>query len=450
MSRPANARGNARSVEDGRMQKCAWLIALSWALVLVLHRIPVGGYWLPIAGIVWLLLLAWVGLYLLSYFVVASTLSRRVSSRVESRERNPERLSAIIVLLASIAAVGALAVVYDFAFLRGYGFDTSVNQIRGEEVSQSYRGLSISSPVSGIGRLMIPAIFIALILAARWFEKVNPLARVILAGSSLVVLYEQIAFEGGRIMIAASVISTIFAFFFARPAARPDRQPRKARASKTPWIRLAALFAITLGFFLNVFAARILDRGGVFWSSYRSFASDFNLTVSVEQIARFEGVWGPFWFGLSMLWLYITQGISEFDLLISQSNIPHSYGLYQFPQITPISALILGANITYDFVRILPNTGTYLTIYGANWLDFGHGGAFAVAALLGAATALSVRQYGRGAWTGIALSGPMFFTVGVFAPVISVFPTIWPAFSYALFASVLLGRKGQTAAGRQR
>lgn len=446
MRRPALASLNASTVENRRMKSCAWLIVLSWALVLILHRIPVGGYWLPIDPSVWLLLLAWVGAYILSYLAVASIRQYDKATPL-SDPTTPLRLSPVIVVLALIGAVGAMAVVFDFAILRSYGFDSNVNAIRIEEVSQSYRGLSVSSPVSGAGRLMIPAIFIALGLAARSYSNLGLLPKLVLAGSCIVILYEQIAFEGGRIMIAAAVVTTLCAYFFTRPGRPALPTGAQKQNASTPWIRIAILSAVTLGFFLNVFAARILDQGGFFWSAYRSFSADFNLVVSVEHIARFEGIWGPFWFGVSMLWLYTTQGISEFDLLISQSNIPHSYGLYQFPQVTPISSLLLGANITYDFVRILPNTGTYLTIYGANWLDFGHGGAFVVAIALGILTAISMRRLIRGQWSSLALSAPLFFSVGIFAPVISVITTVWPAFFYAIAAAVILGRDAKLPDG---
>jgi hypothetical protein len=412
-------------------------VLASWTLVLVLHEIPIGGVWLPIEASTSTLLICWPLVFAFAY-LTAPARNILVQDAIQNAGAH-NALSKTVAITAAIGALGALLVIFEFAYLRGYGFSASAAQIRMEEVSNNMKGLNVASPISGIGRLMIPAILPALIVAAANFGKLNGAARVILLVCLLILLFEQVAFEGGRTFLAASFLTTVVAFLVGRD--RSDFNVRKT-VSRPPYLRFAVTGAALMYFFLSVFISRVYDGGGFLWSHYRTFSQDFRIFVGTDVIARFDGFFGPFWYAVSMLWLYITQGINELDTLLISQDIPRSLGLYQFPQISPILQIVFGTEVTYDFIRILPNAGTYLTIYGANFLDFGHIGAFMSAALLGYLTARSIGFFASLRLNGLAICGPMLLTIALFSPVISILGTLAPAFFWAFGFAVIM--KAQT------
>lgn len=403
----------------------------AWGLVLGLHQLPLGGVWLPIAPSTWVLVILWPLVFLLVY--LSSSLVGGRSSKGATRSGSPSDLSWPVSIMAIIGAFGAALVVFDFAFLRGYGFGTNVSEIRVEEVTNSIRGLSEASPISGLGRLMIPAILPALIVSSCNRSKINSRSRLILIGCLLIILFEQVFFEGGRTFVAASFVTTVFAFLIGQRRANLKTGPATRR---TPFVRIAIVGAILLYFFLYVFISRVYDSGGFLWSHYRTFSRDFQIFVGTDVISRFDGVLGPFWYAASMLWLYITQGVNELDLLLASGEVPHSLGLYQVPQISPILSLAFGTKFTYDFWNVLPNVGTYLTIYGANYLDFGHIGAFLSAAILGFLTARGIKLFASASLSGLAICGPMLMSVALFSPVISVIGNLAPGFFWAIICAV--------------
>lgn len=421
---------------------CLWAVLSAWALVLVLHEIPIGGTWLPVAISTWVYLISWVGLFAVAF--VASNITFIVKPLLPAEEMAQARISLPVIILTMTSLVGALLVVFEFVVIRGYGFTTSAAEIRVSEVTAAIQGTSVQSSISGAGRLMIPAILPALIIAVANFRFTNQPARAALAIAIPIILYEQIAFEGGRILLASTFIIVVVSYLLG--AAR-DNKSRRSPIRRIPYFRFGIIAAVLLYFFIYVFIDRILERGDFFWSSYKSFSADFYIFVGTDTIARFEGFFGPFWFGMSMLWLYVTQGVNELDLLLSSQNIPNSFGLYQFPQVSPIASILFGTDLSYDFFNILPNTGTYLTIFGANYLDFGFVGAFLSALLLGALTARSVTIFTLGKLSGLAICGPIFFAVALFSPVISAVTTVWPAIAWA-FAAAILIKAQSPATGR--
>ncbi|WP_244858158.1 O-antigen polymerase [Sphingopyxis granuli] len=410
------------------------LVLMAWIGVLVLHQIPVGGVWLPIASTTWLALLSWPLLFAGSFMMIAWRGTGHVSTALSPSVRSIE---SAVAILAAVALVGSLMIVYDFAYLRGYGFTTRASEIRVTEVTQAYRGLSVSSPISGAGRLMVPAIVPALILALMDFRRLSQLTKRLFLLALLAVCYEQILFEGGRTMLIGLFVIAALTMYLRRPGDGASKR-RSPNATRNIILGIASVgLAYMVG---SVFISRTIDGGGFFWSSYLGFISSFTITVDSGVVSRFDGLAGPFWYAASMFWLYITQGINELDALLAAPHFVEAKGLYQFPQVGALLSVVTGAQFDYDIKNNLPNTGTYLTAYGANYVDFGHLGAVTSAILMGIVTAATMREFAldrRNMW---ALTGPIFLAIALFSPVISLLTTLWPAFFWAMAVGLVFAQ----------
>lgn len=422
-----------------RLRSVLYMIVGSWALVLIARLIPVGGRWLPIEGMTTTVLLAWPALFAISYLLAAGPLRSRAASNQQIA--TPRTMTNIALAMSAIGAAGAMLIIFDFAFLRGYGFATSAAIIRAEEGTAAIRGLSVSSPVAGAGRLMLPAIFIAVGLLAANFRHMPRWSLVATILSIMLVAFEQAAFEGGRTIIATMILVAVISSYLLSDA---QQKKKKVRRTSLSVVALVSAVGVAMAYFtFYIFISRIMERNDFFWSSYLNFTRDFTIYVDSDYLSRLEGFFGGFWYGIDMLWLYITQGVNELDLLLSQPDIPLAYGTYQFPQLASLASVMIGVDIKYDVYTYLPNAGTYLTIYGANYVDFGHGGAILSAVILGVATAWTAHSTIRRTVSAAALCGPMLVTVGLFSPVISVLTTVWPAFFWAIGISLVLSQSRQ-------
>ena len=419
------------------VNRCLQIVLLIWFATVFLHQTNFGGSWDPVAWQTWALLGAWLLCFTLAFWVVALLYRNRPDLKPTAVDQS--LLNWTISALAIVGAVGATLIIYDFAVLRGYGFASSVVAIRVEEATDALRGISQSSAVSGVGRLTIPAIMPAYLLAVYRWNQVSVVTRVILAVSSLITLGEQMLFEGGRFFITAIAV-TIVICYFVRPAAEGVRAPKR----KIPYIRLGILAAILLSFFAYVFVDRILERGDFFWSAYLSFAGAYAIDVDYGTIGRFEGPLGPIWFSASMLWLYITQGISELDLLLSIPYFEHANGFYQLPQVAQIAEVLFGLDWRYDIVANLPKIGTYPTFYGSNFIDFGNIGAVLSGAVLGGASSRALFGFALGRLDPISLLAPILFTICLFTSVVSLITMLWPAIFWVVGAGLVLNRPSRS------
>lgn len=409
------------------------LVLGAWISVLILHQIPIGGVWLPIGLTTWLALLSWPILFAVSFAAVAW----RGGHMIQLKRAPPSQRSIdlAVVVLATVALIGSIMIVYDFAYLRGYGFTTRASEIRITEVTQAYRGLAVSSPISGIGRLMVPSIVPALILALMDFRSLSRFTKGLFAAALLAVSYEQILFEGGRTLLVGLFVIAALTMYLRQ---RRDRshQRQKSNVTRNTVLVIAGTGVVYL--VGSVFISRTVDSGGFFWSSYLSFITSFTISVDSDTVSRFDGITGPLWYSASMFWLYVTQGVNELDALLTVPHFIEANGLYQFPQVGALLSAITGGRFDYDIQSNLPNTGTYLTAYGANYVDFGHWGAIASAVILGSITAGAMQQFALERRNALALIGPSLLAIGLFSPVISLLTTLWPSFFWAIGASFIL------------
>ena len=181
---------------------------------------------------------------------------------------------------------------------------------------------------------------------------------------------------------------------------------------------------------------RIQD-GRDFYSAYTAWAEVFDLEIDAE-VARLHlsGDMEGAWLGIYMLWAYATQGLNELNILLLADQTKQAWGIFQFPQVGQILNKLFGFELKYDSFQELPHAGTYITFYGASYVDFGHIGALIFISSIGWLTGRAIRILRNGSLTGLAINAPLFITLGVFAPVMSLVVNLWPAFCWAL----LVGR----------
>ena len=426
-----------RPVYSAERTGMIWLrfILGSWAITLVLHELDIGGQWMPVAGSTWIFILGWVVLFAASYLAFHQT-----AQATQKPDLNQIRkIANTVMILMGISASGAVLVIFDFSVLRGYGLDTSAALIRALEVDAAVKGLNSSSAISGAGRLMLPAILPAFVLLLSNPGSLSPTQKVIAGFFAIILLYEQLFFEGGRFFLAISAVIALITFLTRR---RWMRGSMKLNISAKTVLSILVGSIVMLTFFSYVFVTRIAERDDFFWSAYRGFTSYFAIDVDVSVIARFEGFFGSIWFSLSMLWLYATQGINEIDAVFALSSFNHAHGLYQFPHFGQIAQMVFGIDWRYDMIANLPTTGTYLTMPGANYVDFGLTGMFVSAIVFGGFSAWSIQRFASGNQSGLALCGPILIAVGLFSPVVSLFTTVWPAFFWCVVYNLMRSSKG--------
>ena len=397
------------------------LIVISiWAMIFALHFSSIGGQWWPLETATWALMVVWVWIYALSYLLAA-----RWRERVPSVAIQPTAWWNGWVAATSVAAsAGALLIIYEFAILRGYGFATPVSLVRIAEVESGGGG----SWVSGIGRMLSPALLVGWIMAVLGWSAVRPPVRLLLVGATGLVFYQQAMFEGGRFFFASLLSASVVARLFA-----PVASARPRRLNITGKLALAVLFVLAVVVFGYVFVDRAAASEIAFGDAYALFVSDLRLELGHDLLAKLDGPAGAVWFASSMLWTYVTHAMSELDVLLREPNLVHAYGLYQFPQLGQLLTKMTGASYGYDVFSQLPSPGMYVTLYGASYIDFGHAGAMVTAVTLGAVTGKAMRHLASGRFAAFGLAAPLLWTVGLFAPITSVVTNLWPAMIWCVF-----------------
>jgi oligosaccharide repeat unit polymerase len=415
---------------------CLVSIVGAWAAMMVLHEINIGGKWDPIGLRTWGWLFLWLLAFSTAYLLAG--VGRGAPRPVSQKMHVPVRIDRWIIIFCSIVAIGIGLFVFDFAVLRGYGFSTAAAAIRSEEVNAAINGTARSSAYSGIGRLLIPAILPTTLVTVLYWRHLKTVTRYIFLGIVTTAILQQLLFEGGRFLIASTFVAVVAAYLLFPPV---DPHRRVARKKKVPFIRLALLGMVMLSFFAYVFITRALERGDYFATAYLQLASSFEVTPNYSQMKRFEGPFGGLWFSICMLWLYITQGVNELDLLLQQPYLEHAYGLYQIPHIGQAVMMATGIDIRYNVLANLPTYGSYATFYGHSYVDFGNLGSIIFAVIIGYFTARSIDQFWRGEVRPLSMIGPVMFALCAFSPIISLVPTIWPAIAWSLVAGTVLRRR---------
>ena len=425
------------------------VLAAFFAIIIV-GLIPIAGSWYGSTLLTWALVLGWIALFAAVYILQAQHMFRRDIAGKMAPAVPPSTRTAnlLIVVFMVIGAAGAAAVVFDFAVLRNYGFTTSAATIRLEEVVASLKGLSTSSPISGAGRLAIPAFVPAVCLAVIYWKQTTTATKVISAVCLLILLFEQFRFEGGRFFLTAMALCAVLTAALS-PALAAQR--RSLFANRKLLTRLAILAALMFAFFTYVFIARIADQNGFFWSSFLSYTSNFFIEIDRSTIQRFDGFFGGTWYSITMLWLYATQGVTEFDQIVRMDYFQHANGGYQFLQLTQISDSLFGTNLIYDRFANLPHMGTYVTLPGSIYIDFGAVVTVASGALFGMIAARSAWLLVSGRVGAVALMAPIVLTCAFLASIVSLVQILWPALAWCLLLPILRSqidpvarRKGHT------
>jgi len=159
--------------------------------------------------------------------------------------------------------------------------------------------------------------------------------------------------------------------------------------------------------------------------TYLQYAIAFHIDVSkVDGLEEFS--WEKY--RNAMFWIYVTQGIGEFDRIFNLENLNHSFGFYQFPQVAQVISKFLGVDFRYDISKNLPNVGTYITLPGAYFLDFGVIFAIFLAFFTGFAFRYSLAILLERSGSVFGLIAPFLFVILAFAPVTTLFPNFWPSF----------------------
>ena len=422
--------------------------------VIILGLIPIAGTWYGSTLLTWTLVLGWIALFAAAYTVQAQHLFSRDAAGMMTPAVPPTARTAniLIMVFMIIGAAGAIAVVFDFAVLRNYGFTTSAATIRLEEVVASLKGLSTSSPISGAGRLAIPAFVPAVCLSVIYWKQITTATKVISAVCLTVLLFEQFRFEGGRFFLTAMALCAVLTAVLS-PALAAQR--KSLFANRKLLVRLAILGALMFAFFTYVFIARIADRDGFFWSAFINYTGNFFIEVDRSTIRRFDGFFGGIWYSITMLWLYATQGVTEFDQIVRMDYFQHADGGYQLLQLTQISDSLFGTNLIYDRFANLPHMGTYVTMPGSMYIDFGPVVTLLSGAAFGLFAARSAWLMVSGRIGALALTAPILLTCAFLASIVSLVQILWPALAWCMLLPILRsqiepsdGRRGRRGRGQ--
>lgn len=216
-----------------------------------------------------------------------------------------------------------------------------------------------------------------------------------------------------------------------------------ARLRSIPWLRIGLLASIMLSFFSYVFIERVIERGDFFASAWLQLTSSYQISPYYDRLTWFEGPFGALWFSISMLWLYLTQGFNELDLLMSARYLEHANGLYSFPQVAQILVAAAGIDIRYDALANLPTYGSYATYFGHSYVDFGGVGSIAATFGLGWLAGRSISAFASGSRGPIALLAILLVPVLIISPVLSLFPSIWPIVFWSTSAGIMLNTLGK-------
>jgi hypothetical protein len=166
---------------------------------------------------------------------------------------------------------------------------------------------------------------------------------------------------------------------------------------------------------------RLADKANPFAIAYLQYASAFDIDLSSVRDDEKIGTS----YSWAMAWIYLTQGINEFDRIFRAENLKHSAGLYQFSQVAQVLSKLTGTDMRYDATKNLPNYGTYITLPGACYLDFGVGLALMFAALVGICFRAGVESMFSGANTFVAISAPILFVIVAAGSVTTLVPNFW-------------------------
>jgi len=398
------------------------LIIAVWCAVFLIRLMPVGGSWLELDKFTWTIFILWAIIYFGSILLGLSRVSEKTYISIQPSSK---WLNYWVRRLCLFSSVGAFLIIFEFAITRGYGFSTPVAVVRMMEVDAASSGFE-GSWLSGIGRMLTPALMVAWILAVLEWSVLRKRTLVILCISSAVILYQQIMFEGGRFYLAAILVMIFLVRSFV--SQYKSNEPRVA-GKKLLWIILFVVICLIFGY---MFVDRYQQSNQIFSVAYEAWAANFDLELNDEVILRLSGKMAAVWLAVCMLWAYVTQGINELNSLLVSSPPDLAWGTMQFPQIAQALNKLSGLQFRYDELGNLPKSGTYITLYGASYIDFGYFGAYIFVGFIGWFTGRAIRQLNAHHLNALSLTAPILVTLGIFSPIVSLVVNLWPAFCWAL------------------
>lgn len=418
-------------------ERVSWLVYIlaGWCGILIIRALDFGGIYYPVREETWIVVLLWITMYVLGYCIFAFSRPTHLP-----RYERPSRrwFARWICGLCVLTVLGAAMLIYEFAFVRGYGFNTPLPLIRIYEVSRVMSGELSSSLISGIGRLLTPALIVAWLLSMICPYRLSRFVWCVLLAASAFALWQQMMFEGGRFFIAI-VILVCFVAHRMREIIPGIRRKKGLRLH----IVIPVVGAALVGFGY-MFIARISSSSTTSYiDAYTVFISSFQMAADPAAMERLEGPGARLWFVAYMFWVYLSHGLNELNKLLSVDGLQHAFGLVQFPQVGQALSKLLGLPINYNEYANLPNVGTYTTIVGSNYVDFGIPLIWFMALLLGYFTARNAHLLSRSRFSSMGLTAPLLIVVGLFSPVVSIVINVWPAFVWAWFV-------GNTAHGLTR
>jgi len=397
------------------------LILAVWCVILTARLIPVGGVWDEVEGLTWALFLCSALIYFLALFL---GLLLRCEKALSVDSFSMDSMRRWIRRLSLLSIFGAALIVYEFAITRGYGFSTPVSIIRLVEVNAANDGFG-GSWISGLGRMLTPALMVAWVLAILRWSSIHRRTFAVLFLASAAVWYQQTMFEGGRFYLAALLLMILIAKNFVSLAkVNPILNIKKILF----WLFLFIVVLLAFGY---VFVARYQQDDRVFAEAYETWSANFEMVVDEGIYSNLSSADSGLWLGIYMLWAYATQGVNELNTLLMHGRIEMAWGASQFPQIVQALNKLGGMNLAYDQLENMPKVGTYITLYGASYIDFGVVGALIFVGAIGWLTGRAIKTLGSQRINGLALNAPLLIALGMFAPIVSLTVNLWPAFCWA-------------------
>lgn len=406
-------------------ERVSWLVYIlaGWCAIFILRALDFGGVYYSVSIDTWVVVLLWITMYALGYCIFAFSRPTQLPRYVRPTRQWFARW---ICGLCVLTVLGASMLIYEFAFLRGYGFHTPLPMIRIYEVSRAMSGELSSSMISGVGRLLTPTLIVAWLLIMVCPYRLSRFVWCVLLAASAYTLWQQMMFEGGRFFIAI-VICVCFVAYRMR-----ESIPGVTRKKRIRWHIVIPIVVVALIGFGYMFVARVNSGPAASYiEAYTVFISSFQIAADPAAMRRLEGADGRLWFVAYMFWVYVSHGLNEFNQLFAVEGLPHAFGLVQFPQIGQALSKLLGLPVSYNEYANLPNVGTYTTIVGSNYVDFGIPLIWFVALALGYLTARNAHLLIRSRFSSLGLTAPLLIVVGLFSPVVSIVINVWAAFVWA-------------------
>jgi hypothetical protein len=352
----------------------------------------------------------------------------RVSAR-SARSFAPRSLERATNFLSIVSLLGSCYLILDFVYVRGYGWSTDVNLIRTLEVSGDAQA---GGAISGIGRLMAPAVSAAWSIYLIHRKAFRRQTALLMAAALIVHLYFETKFTGGRFFLFIIILQfLLYTRYFS------DRKKLSFRS-----LALRAAVIVAFVFFVgSVFVSRASVSGQVLTLIFEASLTGHPAQMSPYLYAVLDTNLGTVYFAVAYIWMYLTQGIGQFFVLLDAETLPAAYGFFQFPQMAQIASRLTGFDLGYDVFRNLENPGTYNTLFGAIYIDFGYGGLVLQTLLFFGMTGAAIARLTRGQIGPLSISASMLMAAAVLSPCVNVLTNVWLGIVWLFIAIPLLGRR---------